>query len=237
MTLVTSTGPTDGKGRRVRSTGPAGSGSGRLVGSAGASASTAGSHPTLHLVRHGQSDWNLQHRVQGQQNAPELTDRGRAQSATAAEWLAGRKPVLLLTSDLTRAIQSAEIIGSAIGLVPIVTPLLREQALGSLEGLSNREAMARLDGVDLTDAATRYGGGESRDDVSARIRLLLTTPPISDHGPADEIVMVSHGDTIRIAVADLLGEDLMQTPWRRIENGSVTTISSHQDNPSVPNAR
>ena len=184
------------------------------------------SWPTLHLVRHGQSDWNLQRRVQGQQNEPELTDRGRSQSSAAAERLAGRTPVLLLTSDLIRAVQSAEIIGSAIGLVPIVTPLLREQALGTLEGLTNREAMERLRGVDLSDPTTRYGGGESRDDVLARFRLLLTTPPVADHGPADEIVLVSHGDTIRIAVADLLGEDLMQTPWRRIENGSVTTIEA-----------
>lgn len=182
------------------------------------------SRPTLHLVRHGQSDWNLQHRVQGQQNEPELTERGHAQSLAAVEQFAGCAPVLLLTSDLIRAVQSAEIIGSAIGLVPIVTPLLREQALGSLEGLTNREAMDRLRGVDLSSPATRYGGGESRDDVSRRFHLLLTTPPVSDHGPADEIVLVSHGDMIRIAVADLLGEDLMQTPWRRIENGSVTTI-------------
>lgn len=184
----------------------------------------SGTRPTLHFVRHGQSDWNLQHRVQGQQDAPELTDRGRAQSAAAAEQLAGCSPVLLLTSDLTRAVQSAEIIGTAIGLDPIVTPLLREQALGTLEGLTNREAMERLAGVDLSNTATRYGGGESRDDVTSRFRRLLTTAPISDCGPADEIVLVSHGDAIRIAVADLLGEDLMQTPWRRIENGSVTTI-------------
>jgi len=179
---------------------------------------------TLHLVRHGQSTWNLQHRVQGQQPEPELTDLGREQSVAAAAKLVGTSAVALLTSDLTRAVQTAEIIGRAIGLVPVVTHLLREQALGSLEGLTTRQATAELAGVDLTDPGARYGGGESRNDVTARFRALLASPLVTGHDPAGEIVMVSHGDTIRIAVADLLGEDLMTAPWRQIGNGSVTTI-------------
>ena len=179
---------------------------------------------TLHLVRHGQSTWNLQHRVQGQQSEPELTDLGREQSVAAAAKLIGTSAVALLTSDLTRAVQTAEIIGRAIGLVPVVTHLLREQALGSLEGLTTRQATAELAGVDLTDPGARFGGGESRNDVTARIRALLASPVVTDHDPVDEIIIVSHGDTIRIAVADLLGEDLLTAPWRRIGNGSVTTI-------------
>ncbi len=180
--------------------------------------------PTVHLVRHGQSSWNLQHRVQGQRNAPALTDLGRRQAVDAARELAGVRPVRLLTSDLTRATQTAEIIGRALGLTPIATGLLREQSLGALEGLTTREASARLAGVDLADPAVRHAGGESRDDVAARIAALLVSPLVSDLEETDDVVLVSHGDTIRIAIAVLLGEDQADAPWRTIENGSVTTV-------------
>jgi len=183
-----------------------------------------GAGPTVHLVRHGQSTWNLQHRVQGQRNEPALTDLGRRQAIDAARALAGVRPALLLTSDLTRATQTADIIGRALRLQPIHTTLLREQALGELEGLSTQEASARLAGVDLADPAVRYAGGESRDDVAARIGELFGTPMINALTASDEIVLVSHGDTIRIAIALLLGEDQADAPWRPIDNGSVTTV-------------
>ena len=179
---------------------------------------------TLHLVRHGQSSWNLQHRVQGQQHAPELTDLGRAQAAGAAAVLAGTQATLLLTSDLTRAVQTAEIIGRATGLAPAVTTLLREQGLGSLEGLTTGEAGAALAGVDLSDPETPYGDGESRQDVLNRFREMLTSPLVADVGHDDGIIMVSHGDTIRIAVAHLLGEHPVTGPWRSIDNGCVVTV-------------
>ena len=182
--------------------------------------------PTLHLVRHGQSTWNLEHRVQGQRNAPELTDLGRQQASTRGRGTVAARPVRLLTSDLTRAVQTAEIIGRAVGLTPIATPLLREQALGELEGLTTRQATARLAGVDLTDPAVRYArrgiparrGRQDRGHCSPR-------PLVGRRSaPTDEIVLVSHGDTIRIAIAVLLGEDQTTAPWRTIDNGSVTTI-------------
>jgi len=182
--------------------------------------------PALYFVRHGQSTWNLDRRVQGQQDEPELTELGRQQAANAAAGLLGAKIALLLTSDLARAVQSAEIIGTALGVSPIITPLLREQALGSLEGLTTRQATAALAGVDLTNPDSRYGGGESRNDVIARVRQLLVEPQISGLAEGAGVALVSHGDTIRIAAADLLGEDLMVAPWRRIDNGSITTIGS-----------
>jgi 2,3-bisphosphoglycerate-dependent phosphoglycerate mutase len=133
----------------------------------------------MYFVRHGQSTWNLERRVQGQQDEPELTELGRQQAADAAtRLLGGARIALLLTSDLTRAVQSAEIIGKALCLTPIITPLLREQAVGSLEGLTTREATGVLAGVDLTDPDRRYGGGESRNDVLARVRQLLVDPQI-----------------------------------------------------------
>ena len=182
--------------------------------------------PALYFVRHGQSTWNLERRVQGQQDEPELTELGRQEAADAAARLLGAARIaLLLSSDLTRAVQTAEIIGEALRLTPVVTPLLREQSLGSLEGLSTRQATDALAGVDLTDADRRYGGGESRNDVVlARVRHLLVDPRLDRLEEGAGVALVSHGDTIRIAVADLLGEDPLAAPWRPIDNGSVTII-------------
>jgi len=147
--------------------------------------------------------------------------------------LGGARIALLLTSDLTRAVQSAEIVGKALCLTPIITPLLREQALGSLEGLTTRQATDVLAGVDLTDPDRRYGGGESRNDVLARVRQLLVDPQIGGLDEGAGVALVSHGDTIRIAVADLLGEDPLTAPWRPIANGSITTIPATRSVRSV----
>jgi probable phosphoglycerate mutase len=179
---------------------------------------------TVHLVRHGQSTWNLEHRVQGHQSAPELTDLGRRQASAAAAVFAASRVTRLLTSDLTRAVQSAEIIGAATGLVPIASTLLREQSLGSLEGATHAEAAAAFAGVDLSDPETPYGDGESRRDVLSRFRELMSSDLVTEVAPEGGIIMVSHGDTIRIAVAHLLGEDPVTGPWRTIDNGSVVTV-------------
>jgi probable phosphoglycerate mutase len=195
----------------------------------------AGIHcPALYFVRHGQSTGNLERRVQGQQDEPELTELGRQQAADAAtRLLCGARIALLLSSDLTRAVQSAEIIGKALCLTPIITPLLREQALGSLEGLTTRQATDVLAGVDLTDPDRRYGGGESRNDVLGRVRHLLVDPQIGRLDEGAGVALVSHGDTIRIAAADLLGEDPLVAPWRPIANGSITTVPATRSVRSV----
>lgn len=181
---------------------------------------------TLHLVRHGQSTWNELRLVQGQQNAPELTELGRRQAAAAAQSLAdiGLGAARLLTSDSTRAAQTAEIIGSRFGLRPHPTMLLRELHLGRFEGLSYDDAHAQLADVDLSHPDARYGGSESRNDVLARFLDLLHSELISDTEPGAEIIMVSHGDTIRIALGHLLGDDPLTGPWRSVENGSVATV-------------
>jgi len=80
-------------------------------------------------VRHGQSTWNVLDRLQGQTAHPPLTELGRAQSAHAAGSLADAGAVRLLTSPAVRAQQTAEIIGSYLGLEVETEPLLLERDL------------------------------------------------------------------------------------------------------------
>ena len=90
---------------------------------------------TVHLVRHGQSTWNVEGRLQGQTVHPELTERGRREAAEAAALLRARCPgtgedVGLICSDLVRAAQTAAVIGQVLGVSVEQDVALREQGLG-----------------------------------------------------------------------------------------------------------
>jgi broad specificity phosphatase PhoE len=80
-------------------------------------------------VRHGQSTWNVLDRLQGHELSPPLTELGREQAQHAAETLAGRDVVRLLSSPATRALETAQIIGAHLGLEVEVEPLLLEKGL------------------------------------------------------------------------------------------------------------
>ena len=94
---------------------------------------------TLLLVRHGQSEWNAAGLMQGQTHSPRLTELGHRQAADAARDLAAAAPGALVSSDLRRAVETAEHCARATGLTVRTTPALREQSYGVLEGRPSRE--------------------------------------------------------------------------------------------------
>jgi len=174
---------------------------------------------TLLLVRHGQSEWNAAGLLQGQTPHVPLTELGHAQAASAAAELAQLRPGALLSSDLVRAVQTAEHCAAATGLPITTTAALREQGYGDLEGRPSRELW---DVVDWTDAHWSAPGGESLAELHARVAAFL-------HGlcvepPAEVIALVTHGDTIRAAQAVVagLGPDAM--PVVTPHNGTVTRL-------------
>jgi broad specificity phosphatase PhoE len=174
---------------------------------------------TLLLVRHGQSQWNVAGLMQGQTAHVPLTPLGHQQATTAAAELARLRPGALLTSDLLRAVQTAEHCAAATGLAPRTTPALREQAYGVLEGRPSRELW---DVVDWTDPHWSAPGGESLAELHARVTAFLQD--LAAEPPADVIALVTHGDTIRAAqaVAAGLGPDAM--PVVTPHNGTVTRV-------------
>jgi probable phosphoglycerate mutase len=186
----------------------------------------------LHLVRHGQSTWNVLQRVQGQNDDAELTVLGREQASTAAQALVPHSAVRLLTSDLRRAMQTAEIIGGVTGLTPVPTALLREQGLGVIEGMGSAEAAQEWDkaarrayvqyGEPLPATAIRLPDGESMRDVLGRVGGILASPWVTD--ATGDVIIVSHGDTIRIMLALLLGDEFDELQWRPVGNGEVHSI-------------
>jgi broad specificity phosphatase PhoE len=176
---------------------------------------------TFHLVRHGQSEWNLSRRLQGQVAHVPLTALGIEQARTAASALAGRSIAAVHSSDLLRARRTAEVIGTALGLPVRLDPELREQSYGSLEGLPSAEVLATAP-YDFTDPEACAPGGESLRDVYDRIGRCLTA--YAQRYDGRECVLVSHGDAIRVGLAWLDGVGPGDVPWRETPNGSVTTV-------------
>jgi broad specificity phosphatase PhoE len=174
---------------------------------------------TLLLVRHGQSEWNAEGRMQGQTAHVPLTELGHEQAAAAAEQLARRRPGALISSDLRRAVQTAEHCARATGLPLTTAPALREQAYGVLEGRPSRELW---DVVDWTDPHWAAEGGESLAQLHARVAAFVTE--LRADPPAEVVALVTHGDTIRAvqAVAAGLGPEAM--PAETPHNGTVTEV-------------
>ncbi|MEL4504657.1 histidine phosphatase family protein [Luteococcus sp. H138] len=176
----------------------------------------------LILVRHGQSTWNLEGRLQGQRLDVPLTDQGLAEARAAATRVStlvtSATPVI--SSDQLRAQQTAEAISRALCVTPRNTELLREQGLGSLEGRLTAELSPEPvpPGLDISEVA--WGGGESIQQVHARCRRLLGWLA-EEYPAAPALVLVSHGDTLRVLLSVLEGRGHREVDWCAIGNGEV----------------
>lgn len=163
----------------------------------------------LWLIRHGQTDWNVLKRWQGQSpNAPTINELGVAQAQAVAEELADTPFDALYTSDLPRAADTAHIIASRVGLVAQTDPRLREINQGEWEGLTPREISERYPDewrVRHSDQHTshRAPGGETADEVGERV--LSAINEIARRHPGDTVIIVSHGFAIATVLAHVQG--------------------------------
>jgi broad specificity phosphatase PhoE len=157
------------------------------------------------LARHGETDDNVPPlRFQGQRDTP-LNDRGRVQSGELAERVAALQPPVasLWCSDLSRARETAEIVGARIGLTPRADARLREGWRGEWEGFLFDEIAAReperYAAWRAPDAREgfRFPGGESLAEHQERALAALDAVRA---GPSPALV-VCHGGTIRVALA------------------------------------
>lgn len=183
-------------------------------------------HP-VYLVRHGQSEWNVLRRTQGQTAHPPLTSLGRGQASSAASRIGrdlGRdlrraRVDRIRTSDLVRAAETAAILQARLGGLLSTDVRLREQHLGVLEGRGYEETWAAADAHDWTDPTLPVAGGESLMDVHDRMASAL-----AEVDPDEVTVLVSHGDAIRVAVACLHGVKPHEAEWVDVPNGAVARV-------------
>ena len=179
----------------------------------------------LLLVRHGESTWNRLHRIQGQLDPP-LSELGRKQAQLLARRLAVQGPRVLYTSDLRRAAETAAPIVELTGIEPRTIPELREIFLGEWEGLQTEEVGQRF-----PDAWARWTdepswdlvpGGEGGAAFEARVGAALER--IFDEHPHEEVVVVTHGGVVQIALHGVVGRPSRGFFPFRIANASISII-------------
>jgi broad specificity phosphatase PhoE len=179
--------------------------------------------PKLHLIRHGETEWNRDGRIQGHSDPP-LSAAGREQAEALAERLAAEPIGELWSSDLRRALETAEPLAAGLGLDIRVSPSLRERSFGVSEGRVEAEVVAEL-GRDLTawlGPDGRHPEGESLRELYERVAAFLDTR-LAD-SPAEEIALVTSGGPVRMASAYLAREPVEAVVWAAVENCSVTTV-------------
>lgn len=178
----------------------------------------------IYLVRHGQSEWNLLRRTQGQISHPGLTVLGRRQASTAARAIRadaernGQPVRSVIASDLVRAVQTAQIVATALAAPVHMDARWREQCLGRLEGLGYDETYAEL-ASHRADPDAPIGGGESEHQVTERVAAAL-----ADVVPTEATVVVTHGDTIRCLVAHVTGMAATYDVSHPVPNGAVIVL-------------
>jgi probable phosphoglycerate mutase len=185
---------------------------------------------TLVLVRHGETDWNAQGRAQGHADVP-LNSAGRAQAETVAPVLAAFGPARLWSSDLARALQTAECVAAASGLPVEPDARLREYDVGKRSGLTLEEFAVsypeEYTAWVAEDASRRVAGEESTEEVRNRI-LPALLDCLAALEPGETGIVVLHGACLKVGVMALLG-----WPWELAqslqgpENCGYCVLSEH----------
>jgi probable phosphoglycerate mutase len=179
----------------------------------------------LVFARHAESTWNGMGKIQGQLDPP-LSERGREQALRLAERLGSRRWTGFYTSDLKRARETAQPIADRLEAAPVALAELREIYLGEWEGLT-RDDLAR----GYPELWQRWlqkpdwdlvPGGEGAGPFAARVAAVLDR--ILAAHPAGDILVVTHGGVIQVALGRVVGRPSAGIFPFRIGNASITTI-------------
>jgi broad specificity phosphatase PhoE len=179
----------------------------------------------LVLARHAQSTWNGLGKIQGQLDPP-LSERGREQAERLAERLAGRRFTAFFCSDLARCRETAAPIAQRLGREPVALSELREIYLGEWEGLTRHDLEARYPELWqrwlLQPDWDIVPGGEGAAAFESRVDAIVKRL-VDDH-PDGDVLVVTHGGVIQVALGHAVGRSSDGLFPFRIGNASLTTI-------------
>ena len=180
----------------------------------------------LYLVRHGQTTYNAEHRIQGQLDTP-LSDEGRRQAELLAERLKTEGPFIgkIYCSELRRAGETARIIGRRLGLTPVSIEGIQEICFGMFQGHTFEES-ARLFPEQYADFLIRgvmsnAHGGETGLQVFERARRAILKLPECETGSA---LVVCHGAVIGYLRAAAAGAELTEVGRFIPENAGICPL-------------
>lgn len=177
----------------------------------------------IYLIRHGQTDANVNNIWQGQSGDGPINAVGRTQAEQLAIYLSDKDIKNIYSSDLVRAKQTAEVISERLDLDVEVDPLIREMSYGEFEGLDTDEIEDEYEEVYTKwlqqPQNTAFPGGESFKDLSDRANNLIQKYFYKD----ENTVLVSHGDMIR-AIITIVSGKTSEFHLPNITNTSITTF-------------
>ena len=158
----------------------------------------------FYLVRHGESTWNHDRRVQGH-GEPPLTAKGLRQVQELARRIDRHSFDVLICSDLQRAMLTARAIAEVTGLAPDVRATWRERDMGAWTGLTREEIERRwpeeYSQYRSGDEALKPGGGESR--LEFRGRILKARRDLQQQFDTARVLVVTHRGPIRVLLPDV----------------------------------
>jgi 2,3-bisphosphoglycerate-dependent phosphoglycerate mutase len=159
----------------------------------------------LWLVRHGETTWNALGRWQGHADAP-LSENGIAQAHRLAARISGQRFDAVISSDLSRALDTAKIVAAKLEGAPnvILEPLWREIDVGDLSGITYEESLSRGLHHRFMPFDQRHPNGESSADLASRANQAVEGLKLERMG--QRVIVFSHGGTIRRALAVILNE-------------------------------
>ena len=176
----------------------------------------------LFLLRHGETDWNRENRLQGHLDQP-LNSLGMSQAHAAAKWMSRVDVDYILSSDLMRARQTAVACSEALNLPLTLDESLRERNLGRWQGMTKSEVTARWgeqNGEIVPEGEDRHVFRRRAMDACRRLVMLA---------PQQTILAVTHGGVIAEVVKEVLGLPAGMPRRFHVANGSFTLLEFHED--------
>ncbi len=197
--------------------------------------STASAPPKtrlLLLIRHGQTAYNVEGRLPGQLPGIPLNDEGRRQAHRAAVALAALPLSTIISSPLERAAETATIIARGWGLAVRTDPRLMDTDVGHWAG-------QKIDEIAKSDPAWKVfvknpdeppAGVESFSVVQARA-IAVAKEALADPANGDYIVLVAHGDVVKLILAEYMKTPIPCVPYLTVANASISGLAFTSDEP------
>ncbi|MFV0593410.1 MAG: histidine phosphatase family protein [Draconibacterium sp.] len=183
------------------------------------------------IVRHGETNWNVQQRIQGQRNSP-LSENGILQAELAANALAKREFDILISSDLERAVETAKIINTQLALPCKYNAALRERSFGIVEGMNFAEMKQQYpdqyQSYKSRDPKFAFSGGESLEQLFARVTTEIEN--IAGEYADQKVLLVSHGLVLEMMMYKTFNISLEQPRVFSINNSSISSFYINREN-------
>lgn len=176
-------------------------------------------------VRHGETAWNRETRIQGQLDIP-LSPLGAAQARRLAQALDGQGVEVIYASDLARARQTADAVAQQLGLAVQLEPGLRERGFGLFEGLTWAEIETRWPAESerwrRRDPQFAAQGGESLQDFYAR--SVAAVEALASRHPGQTVLIVAHGGVLDCLYREAARQSLQAARTWTLGNASINRL-------------